>query len=291
MLVVHHASLVSSCLTHPQETIALYEERLNDAECKRFELEDRIGILETRQLHHSETYAPEPGPQNDSATQIDNESLRDHVHHLQKKIAALEDKLEDVQAGAENEGIVLRDKVKRFKEKEEAMRRELSQGRKEADQALKSEAAVRLRLQEIEEALRENTMALEDARAEVEGLRSELAVSPFGRAPRLPDCIYLCQNAASVVDEGKGYRPDISGVRSGPTKARHLVDESSNVNSPASSYHAMRVLESRNAEVGDKPSLIIHLFAERCTSWRSWQRSFNWNSSRSDKLQLIYGNL
>ena len=172
-----------------QETIALYEERLNDAECKRFELEDRIALLETRQLHHSEPHSPEPGLHSDSAAQIDNESLRDHVYHLQKKVVALEDKLEEVQATAENEAIVLREKAKRFKEKEETMRRELNQGRKEAEQALKSEAAVRLRLQEIEEALRENTMALEDARAEVEGLRSELAVSSYRKSPAIPDYV------------------------------------------------------------------------------------------------------
>ncbi len=40
----------------------------------------------------------------------------------------------------------------------------------------KSEASAKLRVEEIEEALRENTLALENARAEVEGLTSELAV-------------------------------------------------------------------------------------------------------------------
>ena len=45
------------------------------------------------------------------------------------------------------------------------------------ERIVKSEAAAKLRVEEIEEALRENTLALENARAEVEGLSSELTVS------------------------------------------------------------------------------------------------------------------
>ena len=54
------------------------------------------------------------------------------------------------------------------REKEEAMRIELSEGRKEVEQMMKAEEAARRRLEEVEEAFRESTVALENARAEVE---------------------------------------------------------------------------------------------------------------------------
>jgi hypothetical protein len=44
---------------------------------------------------------------------------------------------------------------------------------------MKSEGLVRLRVEEIEEALRESTVALENTRAELEMLRAELAVNIF----------------------------------------------------------------------------------------------------------------
>ena len=59
------------------------------------------------------------------------------------------------------------------------MKRELNAGRKEVEQMLKSEAAARGRVEENEEALRESTLALENARAEIEVLRSEIVVSIF----------------------------------------------------------------------------------------------------------------
>ena len=57
------------------------------------------------------------------------------------------------------------------------MKKEITELRKEADKTLKTEAAARAKIEELEEALRENAVALENARAEIEGLRSEVAVS------------------------------------------------------------------------------------------------------------------
>lgn len=112
-----------------------------------------------------------------SAAEIDNETLRDQVQHLQQRIQSLEDMLEDAQAASEREETAARERIRRFKEKEEAMRKELSVGRSEVEQMLKSEAAARGRVEENEEALRESTLALENARAEIEVLRTEVAVS------------------------------------------------------------------------------------------------------------------
>ena len=112
-----------------------------------------------------------------SAAEIDNEMLRDQVQHLQKKIATLEDMLEDTQAANEREELAARERVRRYKEREEAVRKELLEGQKEVERVLKAEEKARLRVEEIEEALRENTVALENARAEIETMRNEIAVS------------------------------------------------------------------------------------------------------------------
>lgn len=121
--------------------------------------------------------SPISGPRGIVATQIDNETLRDQVQHLQRKITTLEDIIEDAHVASEKEEAAIREKMKRLKEKEEGMKKELNEGRKEVERMFKSEASVRSRVEEIEEALRESTVALENARAEVEGLRAELAVS------------------------------------------------------------------------------------------------------------------
>ncbi|KAF9021695.1 hypothetical protein BDZ89DRAFT_1071242 [Hymenopellis radicata] len=160
-----------------QETIALYEERLRACDVQRYELEDHVAELEARLRATPPLSASLPAalsPPTVTGTEIDNETLRDHVVHLQKKIATLEDMIEDSRAAADKEEVALRDKMRRVKEKEDAMRREVNEGKKEAEAALQREEMARRRIEEIEEALRESTVALENARAEVEGLRIEV---------------------------------------------------------------------------------------------------------------------
>ncbi|KAG6820995.1 hypothetical protein H0H93_008624 [Arthromyces matolae] len=161
--------------TAGQETIALYEERLSAADGHRYDLEQRISLLETGLQDTQKAASPPPSSAGTSAAEIDNETLREQITHLQRKVATLEDTIEDAQAAAEKEEFLMRDRMKRLKEKEDAMRKELNEGRKEAEQILKSEVKAKNRIEEIEEALRESTVALENARAEVETLRSELA--------------------------------------------------------------------------------------------------------------------
>ncbi|THH28649.1 hypothetical protein EUX98_g5533 [Antrodiella citrinella] len=159
-----------------QETIALYEERLSAADSKRYEMEDLIASLE-EQLRQ-QVPPPSPGAvarHASSAAEIDNETLRDQVQHLTEKIASLQDRLEDVQATSEREEAAIRERIKRYKEREEAMRKEVVDGRKEVERVKQAEEAARSRVEEIEEALRENTVALENAQTEIEGLRLEVA--------------------------------------------------------------------------------------------------------------------
>ncbi|KAF8135507.1 hypothetical protein EV363DRAFT_797597 [Boletus edulis] len=171
------ASQIDELRQAGQETIALYEERLSVADSRRYELEDRIIALED-QLRKVAT-PPSPGfaaQHATSALEIDNETLREQVQHLQKKLSMMEDTLEDARAAAEREEVSMRDRIKRFKEKEESMRNELTEGRKAVEQVAKAEVLAKGRIEEVEEALRESTLALENARAEIEILRTDVTV-------------------------------------------------------------------------------------------------------------------
>lgn len=112
-----------------------------------------------------------------SAAEIDNENLREQVQHMQRKLATLEDSLEDARAVSEREEAAMRERIRRFKEKEDAMRNELNDGLKTVEQVLKAEALAKGRIEEVEEALRESTLALKNAQAEIENLRSDVAMN------------------------------------------------------------------------------------------------------------------
>ncbi|KAI9437750.1 hypothetical protein H4582DRAFT_1957334 [Lactarius indigo] len=149
-----------------QETIALYEERLSTAEAKRYEMEDLIGSL--REQLRGQTQAPSPtsaARHLSSATQIENEALREQVVHLQKKLTITEDMLEEVRVTAEKDEAA----------KEELLKQQVADCESEITRVVKSENNARARTEEVGEALRESTVALENAQVEIEGLRAEIA--------------------------------------------------------------------------------------------------------------------
>ncbi|KAL4078456.1 hypothetical protein V8B97DRAFT_2021512 [Scleroderma yunnanense] len=207
-----------------QETIALYEERLSAADGTRYDLEDRIVALEEQVKKATTPLSTGVGSQRATAAEIDNETLREQVQHLQKKLSTVEDILEDVRAASEREEAAMREKIKRFKEKEDAMRSELNEGRKTVEQVAKAEALAKTRIEEVEEALRESTLALEDARAEIEALRSDAAAVDAG-----------------VNGEGNGLRKHASTSRLLPTEHTRLMEEiqdSSNSVPEDSTWHS-----------------------------------------------------
>lgn len=112
-----------------------------------------------------------------SAAQIDNETMKEQAQHLQKKIASLEDMLEDARAAAERDEATVLERIKRYKDKEELLKKEASDCKKEIERLSRSEDLAKQRLSESEEAFRENAVTLENARAEIEVLRGELSVS------------------------------------------------------------------------------------------------------------------
>lgn len=160
-----------------QETIALYEERLGTADSKRYELEDLVEELEDKVRRQSVSAAPDAvSTEPSQASRIDNETLREQLTHLQKRNAELEEMLEDARIASEKEASTARSRIQKYKDNEASMKKEVADARVEVDRASVSEATAKDKLEEVEEALRENLLALENARAEIEILRGEVAV-------------------------------------------------------------------------------------------------------------------
>ena len=149
------------------------------ADDQRYDLQHRISMLETKlsSMAAEELTRETASPAASSATQIDNETLRDQVQHLQRKSAKLEEQLDDARAALERDASSYQDKIARIRLEDEQRKRDLSLKSRELEQSLKTEANARNRIEEIEEALRESTVALETTRGEVEVLRAELTVS------------------------------------------------------------------------------------------------------------------
>ncbi|KZV63167.1 hypothetical protein PENSPDRAFT_221273 [Peniophora sp. CONT] len=159
-----------------QETIALYEERLSEAEQRRYELEDALASARRLSLAASEPASPGTRARAAaSAAEIERDELKEHVAHLQKKLAGSEDVIEELRAGVERDEGAYRERVGRWREKEEGWRREREEAGRELERVRREADAARARVEEVEEAFREGTVALENARAEIEGLRAELA--------------------------------------------------------------------------------------------------------------------
>jgi chromosome segregation ATPase len=162
-----------------QETIALYEDRLSAGETKRYELEDNLASMQDKLNAVARPLSPATMTRHASeAAQIDNETLREQAAHLQKRISKLEEALEDARASAESEESDMQRRVEKWKDNETQMRTEMDLMKRAVEEARRTEGKTRERVEELEVALKENAAALEDARADVEGLRSELAVSP-----------------------------------------------------------------------------------------------------------------
>ena len=161
-----------------QETIALYEERLSSADTKRYELEDEIVSLQdlVRAAKERPLSPGSAGRQATTALEIDNATLREENQHLVLKASTLEDQLMDARIALEHAESVASEKTMRTKEREDSVRAELVISQKEVERITKSEESAKARIEEMEEALRENKVALENARAEIENCRTEIAV-------------------------------------------------------------------------------------------------------------------
>jgi CAP-Gly domain-containing linker protein 1 len=143
-------------------------------------MEDQLAALQDQLRTREQPMSPGAfSRQAESAAEIDNEMLREQVQHLQKRIATLEDSLEEAQAAAEHEEAAGEGRVRKLVEKEELARKELAEAKVEAEALVQAELRAKDRAVVAEEAMHESALALENARAEIEGLRAELAVGSF----------------------------------------------------------------------------------------------------------------
>ncbi|EKM54369.1 uncharacterized protein PHACADRAFT_96626, partial [Phanerochaete carnosa HHB-10118-sp] len=105
-----------------QETIALYEERLSAADSRRYEMEDFIASLQEQLQAQARPISPSTmARQATTALEIDNESLREQIQHLQKKLSTLEDLLEDARLATEREENAGRERLMQYSEREDAI--------------------------------------------------------------------------------------------------------------------------------------------------------------------------
>lgn len=161
-------------------------------ETKQFELEERIRELEdknrsldeklqkAREEQEKALLPPSPSTrQREAATaaEIDNETLNAQVKHLQNKLNLLEEELEEARAQAETDAETWKGKMNRVKDGEKAAREEIVALKSEIKELKEQANGARGKIGELEGALKENQVALESARAEIEGLRTEAAVS------------------------------------------------------------------------------------------------------------------
>ena len=94
------------------------------------------------------TQAPSVSPatvarQATSAAEIDNEMVRDKVQHLQKNIRTLEDTLERMCTANKHEDATMRERIKRYKEREDATRKNLAEGYQEVERVRMREERAR----------------------------------------------------------------------------------------------------------------------------------------------------
>ncbi|CAE6539780.1 unnamed protein product [Rhizoctonia solani] len=144
-----------------QETIALYEERISGMEGRRYELEDLVAELET-QVETLKKNGAVLRPGGTTAAEIDNESLREQVSHLQRRLAEREDQS-------------AQSRIAKAKEGEQTAWKECLELRKEVDNLKRDDGLAKAKIEELVEALREGAVTLEAARGDVEGLRAEVA--------------------------------------------------------------------------------------------------------------------
>ncbi|KAG8881237.1 hypothetical protein FRB97_009736 [Tulasnella sp. 331] len=171
------ALLIAESFELNQETIALYEERLAHHEAHRYEMDEVVQELEAKlQIYTERPSSPSTvARQTNAATRIENESLKEQLSHLQQKVSQYEDQLDDMRATTEQDEEAINTRIIRYRETEANLRKELGEVRKDAEKVAKAEDAARLKVAEVEEAFRENDLALENARADIESLRAELA--------------------------------------------------------------------------------------------------------------------
>jgi chromosome segregation ATPase len=101
------------------------------------------------------------------------------VKHLQSKVSNLEEQLEEARGQLESNNDAWKSRLAKAKEAEGASKEQIRSLKAEVVLLNKEQNDAKSRITELEGALKENQVALETARAEIESLRGDASVSAW----------------------------------------------------------------------------------------------------------------
>ncbi|KAF5381174.1 hypothetical protein D9757_009442 [Collybiopsis confluens] len=216
-----------------QETIALYEEKLDEM---RIELSSPSGAIgngsnrlssSVSSLSRSRSSTLAEEETKETASAIDHSALMEQLSYLQSKVSSLSDALEDARALHQSDLTLLQNQLTQskmqfkstkgeFEERARGLEMEIAKREKEVE-------AERRRRGEVEEALRECGEALEEARAEVEGMRLGLG-GEEGNAKK-ENVEELTSELASAQASLKSAKSEIVSYKEEIAGLKHLMKE------------------------------------------------------------------
>lgn len=174
-------ALVMEVSKDARYAVEAYEVKLGDANVKRFALENTVRSLEDQLVEAlrraTESSSAENVKSADTAAQIDNENLKAQVAHQQKKIASLEDQIEELQVQIEKDGENTLKIIEKAKESDRRLREDIATARAEILNLREAVSKGKDRVAELEHALKDQASTLAGAQAEIESNRVDLAVS------------------------------------------------------------------------------------------------------------------
>jgi chromosome segregation ATPase len=161
-----------------QEMIRILEESKSDLRQQTFNQSERIRELEdTLAAAQQANQAQAAGEAEGEAAKINRENAEAQIAHLQNRADSLEEQLQQMQLDAQRADEMAKKFSDKAKESDRRLREDLAASREEMAELREQSGKARARTAEVERALKDNGTALEAARAEVERLRSDLAVS------------------------------------------------------------------------------------------------------------------
>jgi len=166
-----------------QQLQMVYEKKLGDAQHRQFQQDTLIRDLEDKvaeALRKQNAPAPsasEIAREAETAAEIENENLKAQVEHQQKKIASLEDQIEEQQVQMERETEVALKNNEKYLANERKHKEDISQLRSDMTGLREQLGKSKDRVADLEHALKDHAKTLAGAQAEIESNRLDLAVS------------------------------------------------------------------------------------------------------------------
>ncbi|TIB16675.1 hypothetical protein E3P84_01258 [Wallemia ichthyophaga] len=161
-----------------QETIALYEERLNGTEARKFESDERIRVLESHCASlTAQSHPASPGTtarRQITAAEIDNESLKEQLAHLNTKLSSSEEAFNELDRERENMSLDTQKQIDKLHQDIRHLHAQLTEGSRELEASQADCTSGTIRIQELEDALTSTKELLEAARAHAESLQSDI---------------------------------------------------------------------------------------------------------------------